>query len=252
MLGLSVANVAGVPAATWIGQHLGWRAAFVSAAMIAVLSAALIAAYVPSTPASPDARGRAELRAFGNTQFLLTLLTGAIGFGGLFAVFSYISPTVTELGGLSEGAVPWFLLAFGLGMTLGGWLAGELGRVPPYAVLIGGTVSMIVVLLLFGLLAPSGWWALPALFLVAAVNMVVAINLQLRLMHVAGDSAALGAAMNHSSLNVANALGAWLGGLALTAGYGYRSTSVVGALLCVAGLAVLMVSWRLHRAVARA
>ena len=107
MLGLSVANVIGVPAATWLGQQLGWRSAFWAAAGLALLTvAAGRCAFVPALPGDPEATGRRELRAFREPQVWLTLLAGAIGFGGMFAVYSYIAPTVTEVGGLSEGAVP--------------------------------------------------------------------------------------------------------------------------------------------------
>ena len=110
MLGLSVANVVGVPAATWMGQHLGWRSAFWAVTALGVVTLALVALYVPSIAGDKDASGRRELRAFALPQVWLTLLAGAIGFGGMFAVYTYIAPTVTEVGGLSEAAVPLFLL----------------------------------------------------------------------------------------------------------------------------------------------
>jgi DHA1 family inner membrane transport protein len=117
MIGLSVANVIGVPAATWMGQNLGWRSAFWVAASLAVLTAALVTAFVPSCPGNAEATGRRELRLFAEPQAWLTLIAGAIGFGGMFALYSYIAKVVTEVGGLSEGAVPVFLLAFGLGLV---------------------------------------------------------------------------------------------------------------------------------------
>ena len=161
----------------------------------------------------------------------LTLLAGAIGFGGMFAVYSYIAPTVTEVGGLPSRAVPVFLLAFGLGMVAGTWLAGAAGRLVDLAFAAGlldrhrrgaARCSPCV--------APYGWWAIvPVAFLITVIGSVLVVNLQLRLMDVAGDAQTLGAAMNHASLNIANALGAWLGGIVIAAGYGYRSTAVVGA-----------------------
>ena len=247
MLGLSVANVIGVPAATWLGQHLGWRSAYWAVTGLSLLTALLVLAFVPSCPGDAGATGRRELRAFREPQVWLTLLAGAIGFGGMFAVFSYIAPTVTEVGGLPEGAVPAFLLAFGVGMVVGTWLAGELADWSVFRSLLGSALGMAVVLLLFSALAPAGWWLLPVGFAVTVLGSVLVVNLQLRLMDVAGEAQTIGAALNHASLNIANAAGAWLGGLVIAAGYGYRATGVVGAALALAGFVVLVVAALLAR-----
>jgi DHA1 family inner membrane transport protein len=242
MIGLSVANVVGVPAATWTGQHLGWRSAFWVAASLAVLTALLVTSFVPACPRDAEATGRRELTLFRRPQAWLTLLAGAVGFGGMFALYSYVATVVTEVGGLPEGAVPVFLLAFGLGMVAGTWVAGPLADWSVFRSLIGSALAMAVLLLVFAAVAPLGWPALVPAFLVAVVSSVLVVNLQLRLMSVAGDAQTLGAAMNHASLNVANALGAWLGGLVIAAGWGYRAPSLVGACLALAGLAILLVS----------
>jgi MFS transporter, DHA1 family, inner membrane transport protein len=251
MIGLSVANVVGVPAATWLGQHIGWRSAFWVAASLAVLTMALVLAFVPACPGNAEATGRRELRLFADPQAWLTLLAGAIGFGGMFALYSYIANVVTVVGGLPDGAVPVFLLAFGLGMVAGTWVAGALADWSVFRSLLGSSAAMAVLLVSFGLVAPTGWPALLPAFLVAIVSSVLVVNLQLRLMDVAGDAQTLGAAMNHSSLNVGNAVGAWLGGLVIAAGWGYRAPSFVGAVLAVAGLLILLVSARAHRRDAR-
>jgi DHA1 family inner membrane transport protein len=252
MLGLSVANVVGVPAATWMGQHLGWRSAFWAVAALGAATAALIIAFVPRAPGQPEATGRRELAAFGRAQVWLTLLAGAIGFGGMFAVYTYIAPTITEVGGLDSSTVPIFLLAFGLGMVTGTWLAGELAAWSVLRSLLGSALGMGLVLLVFAAVIPGGWWALPVVFLIPVLGSVLVVNLQLRLMDVAGNAETIGAAMNHASLNVANALGAWLGGLVIAAGLGYRAPAVVGAGLSLLGLLVLLGSAYLHRAAHRA
>ncbi|WP_337692347.1 MFS transporter [Nocardioides cynanchi] len=247
MLGLSVANVVGVPAATFLGQHLGWRSAFWVAASLSMLTVALILAFVPTGPGNADATGRRELRLFAEPQAWLTLLAGAIGFGGMFALYSYIANVVTVVGGLPDGAVPVFLLVFGLGMVAGTWVAGALADWSVFRSLLGSSAAMAVLLVAFGLVAPTGWPSLLPAFLVAVSSSVLVVNLQLRLMDVAGDAQTLGAAMNHSSLNIGNAVGAWLGGLVIAAGWGYRAPSFVGAVLAVAGLLILLVSARAHR-----
>ena len=247
MIGLSIANVVGVPAATWMGQHLGWRSAFWVASALAVVTVALVVAFLPACPGDADATGRRELGLFREPQAWLTLLAGAIGFGGMFALYSYVAKAVTEVGGLSEGAVPVFLLAFGLGMVAGTYVAGALADWSVFRSLLGSSLAMAVLLLAYAALAPAGWWAVIPAFWVAVASSVLVVNLQLRLMAVAGDAQTLGAAMNHSSLNVGNALGAWIGGLVIAAGWGYRAPSVVGAGLAVLGLGVLLLSARAHR-----
>lgn len=132
-------------------------------------------------------------------------------------------------------------------MTVGTWLAGELARWSIAKSLLLGSAGSAVAMLLFWLVIPRGWWALPVLFLITAIGSILVTNLQLRLMDVAGDAVTLGAAMNHASLNVANALGAWLGGLVLTAGLGYRTPSLVGAAMALAGAGILLFAFRLER-----
>lgn len=246
MIGLSVANVLGVPAATWLGQHAGWRAAYLLVAVLGVITLVSVRAFVPVVPGDPAATGRRELALFAVPQVWLTLLVGAVGFGGMFAVYTYIAPTITRVCGLPEGAVPVFLLAFGVGMVAGTWLAGGLADWSVMRSLGVGAAGTALGLLLFWAAVPHGWWALPTVFVVTTLSSVLVVNLQLRLMHVAGESQTLGAALNHASLNLANALGAWLGGLVVAAGAGYRAPALVGVGLSVGGLAVLAVSAALH------
>jgi MFS transporter, DHA1 family, inner membrane transport protein len=246
MIGLSVANVVGVPGATWMGQHLGWRSAYWGVAVLGLVTVAMVLAFVPSVPGDGAATGLRELKAFTNVQVWLTLLAGAIGFGGMFAVFAYIAPTVTEVGGLGDGAVPLFLLVFGVGMVVGTLVAGELADWSILRSLLGSALGLGLVLLAFWALAPHGYWLLPVAFTTTFLGSVLVVNLQLRLMDVAGEAQTLGAAMNHASLNVANALGAWLGGLVIAAGHGYRAPALVGVALSLAGLAVLAVSAVAH------
>lgn len=251
MLGLPVANVVGVPAATWMGQHVGWRSAYWAVTVLGALTVALVAAFVPARGANPDATGRRELAAFARPQVWLTLLVGAVGFGGMFAMYSYIAPTVTDVTGLSPSAIPLFLLAFGVGGVIGTVLGGHLADWSIFRSLIASSVAMGLSLVLFTGTAFHAVAGLLTVFAVAAVGSVLVVNLQMRLMQVAGDAQTLGAAMNHASLNMANALGAWLGGLVIAAGLGYTAPSWVGAGLSLAGLLVLAVSALLHRRTTR-
>jgi DHA1 family inner membrane transport protein len=136
--------------------------------------------------------------------------------------------------------VPVFLLAFGLGMTFGTWVGGELADWSVFRTLLWSSVVSVAVMIAFWAVAPYGWWLLPVVFLTTAIGSVTVTNLQLRLMDVAGNAITLGAAMNHAALNLANALGAWLGGVVIAAGYGYRAPALVGAVLSVAGVGMLL------------
>ena len=238
MLGLSVATVAGVPASAWLGQHLGWRSAYWAVLGVAVLTALLVLAFVPSTPGDRTASVRGELTALTKPQVLFAAAAGMVGFGGVFAMYSYVAPVVTDVTGLSRGAIPGFLLAFGVGSVVGTWLAGRLADWNVNRSVVAGFIASVVVLVLFFLLSPYVVPTVALVFAVGVLGSVLAVNLQLRLMHAAGDAQMLGAALNHSALNVANGLGAWLGSLVIAGGLGYRAPSLVGAALAVAGLGV--------------
>jgi len=247
MLGLSVATVAGVPASTWLGQNLGWRAAYWSVLGVTALTALLILAFVPASPRASEASVRGELTALRKPQVLFAVGAGMIGFGGVFAMYTYVAPLVTDVTGLSRGAIPLFLLAFGVGSVTGTWAGGRLADWDVKRSVLGGFVASIVILVLVYLLSP---YAVPAVLLVFGVGVtgsVLAINLQMRLMHAAGDAQMLGAALNHSALNTANGLGAWLGSVALTAGYGYEAPSLVGAGLALLGLVAFGLGIRAER-----
>jgi DHA1 family inner membrane transport protein len=238
MLGLSVATVAGVPASTWLGQSLGWRAAYWAVLVVAVLTALLILSFVPASPGDADASVRGELAALKKPQVLFAVSAGMIGFGGVFAMYSYIAPIVTEVTGMARGTIPVFLFTFGVGSVVGTWAAGRLADWDVNRSVLGGFVASIVVLVLMFVLSP---YTVPAALLVFGVGVtgsVLAITLQMRLMHTAGDAQMLGAALNHSALNIANGLGAWLGSVVLSAGFGYQASSLVGAGLALLGLLV--------------
>ncbi|MGY1630812.1 MFS transporter [Geodermatophilus sp. SYSU D01186] len=252
MLGLAVANVAGVPAATWLGQQLGWRAAYWAVVVLAAVTVCAVLAVVPSAPGRPDAGVATELAALRRPQVLLTLLVATVGFGGMFAVYSYIAPVTTEVTGLPRGAVPWVLLVYGAGGVVGTALGGRLADLALFRSLVGAMVTVGLVLALFPALAGSAAGLLGGAFLLAATASVLVVTLQLRLMEVAGDAQMLGAALNHSALNAANALGAWLGGVVIAAGLGWTSPAVVGAGLAAVGLAALTASAVLRRRERRA
>jgi DHA1 family inner membrane transport protein len=247
LMGLPVANVVGVPAATWLGQHLGWRASYWVVAGLAAVTIAMVLAFVPDSPGNPEATGRRELLGLRKPQVWFAIVAGAVGFGGMFALFSYVAPMATRVGDLPDGAVPVFLLTLGVGMVFGNWVAGILTDWSLRASLLGAPVAMAIFLALSWLLLPHGYVVLPALFLVATVGSVLALGLMMRLIDAAEHAETLGAALSHGSLNIGNALGAWVGGLTIAAGLGYSSPLLVGAVLSLAGLVVLVVAFALER-----
>jgi DHA1 family inner membrane transport protein len=240
MLGLSVATVAGVPASTLLGQSLGWRSAYWAVLAIAIAAALMIFLFVPHSPPNTDASVRGELSALKRPQVLFAVSAGMVGFGGLFAMYSYIAPIVTRVMDRSDAWIAGFTLAFGIGSVLGSWGAGILADWNVERSVIVGFIATAVSLVAFYFAAP---YVVPALLLVLAVGAlgsVVAITLQIRLMDAAGDAQMLGAALNHSALNVANGLGAFFGSIIISAGYGYRATAWVGVVLATLGLLIFL------------
>jgi DHA1 family inner membrane transport protein len=247
MLGLAIANVAGVPAATWLGQTLGWRAAYWAVVVLALVTIAALATVVPAMPSSPGASVRTELGALRRPQVLLTLVVAVVGFGGMFAVYSYIAPLVTDVAGMPRSGIPVVLLVYGVGMVAGTVVGGRLADLSLFRSLVAGMVGTALVLLSVPLAARTPVTVVALAFLLSFAASVLVVCLQLRLMEVAGDAQMLGAALNHSALNAANALGAWVGGLVIAGGYGYTAPGLVGAALAGAGLVALFASARLRR-----
>jgi DHA1 family inner membrane transport protein len=247
ILGLAAALVAGVPLATWLGQSVSWRSAYWVVVLVAALTVTAVLAVVPSTPGRPEATIRGELDALRRPQVILTLLIGVVGFGGMFALYSYVAPLVTDVAGMARGAVPWVLLAYGAGGLVGTALGGRLADWSVFRSLVGTLVATGLLLAAVAGTADRPAALVAGVFLVSLAGSALAICLQLRLMETAGDAQMLGAALNHSALNVANALGAWAGGLVIAAGSGYRAPSVLGALFAGAGLVPLAASAVLRR-----
>ncbi|WPB59501.1 MFS transporter [Xylophilus sp. GOD-11R] len=243
MLGLTAATVVGVPLAAWLGQALGWRAAFAMVGCIALLAAVLAWRWIPDRPPLAGASAMRELGALARPQVWVTLGIGAIGFGGLFAVFSYVKPTLMEVAGVSEAAIPWALALLGMGMVVGNIVGAKLVDRALMPAIGGILVWSAAVLALFCLTAPHAPLAFANLFLVGT-TIALGPALQVRLMDVAGDAQSLAAALNHSAFNFANALGAWLGGVAISAGLGWTSTGWVGALLALGGLPLFALALR--------
>ncbi|WP_442931891.1 MFS transporter [Microvirga sp. CF3016] len=241
MMGLTVATLLGTPVATWFGQILTWRIAFGAVGFMGALTVLLIWLFLPKDKVQEGASPMRELGAFTRKQVWFTLGIGAVGFGGLFSVFSYIASTATEVAGMPESAVPVMMALFGSGMIVGNLVGAWFADRNLMATIGGVLASSAVVMTVLWLTAENPYMLSACVFLVGC-SVAIGPALQTRLMDVAADAQTLAAALNHSAFNIANALGAWLGGLAIAAGYGFASTGWVGAALAVAGLAVFGLS----------
>ncbi|MGW4795091.1 MFS transporter [Nonomuraea sp. NPDC004297] len=246
--GLTVANVLGVPFGALVGERWGWRATFWAITVIGVLALAAVAVWVPAWAGAVDethgtAGLRAQLRALRSGQVWLTLAATALGYGGMFGAFSYIAFTFTEVTGFSSADVAWLLVVYGCGLVIGnvtGGRAADLGRDRTLIVSLAGLAATLAA---FGLLADGRVASVLLVFLMGGFGFASVPGLITRVTDAAGG-APLAAGANVSASNVGNALGAWLGGLAISAGLGYRAPLFVGAAVVGLGLAVMVVTAR--------
>ncbi|WP_081916812.1 MFS transporter [Luteibacter sp. 9135] len=236
-LGLTCATIVGVPMASWLGQAVGWRWAFALVAVLGLLTMIAVAIFAPNTPADANASPLRELSALKRPQVWYTLAIGAIGFGGMFAVYTYLADILINVTHMPLSSVPWVMAVFGIGMTIGNMV------VPVFAdralMRTAGVLLLwsLVILAIFPFTAGNVWLLSLDVFFIG-IGGALGTVLQTRLMDVAGDAQGLAASLNHSAFNTANALGPYLGGLAIAAGYGWTSPGWVGSLLALAGIGV--------------
>jgi DHA1 family inner membrane transport protein len=246
MLGLTVATIVGVPLANALGQAIGWRWGFAIVAALALITVALVALYAPRDRPHGEASALRELGALGRSQVWFTLAIGAIGFGGMFSVYTYLTSTLLHVTGAGPAATPVVLMLFGVGMTAGNLVVprfADRALMPSAGLLLLWSAAMLA---LYPLAAHSVV-AIALDMLAIGFGVALATVLQTRLMDVAGEAQTLAAALNHSAFNIANALGPWLGGMAIAAGYGWTSTGWVGCGLALSGLVVWAVAWAAAR-----
>jgi DHA1 family inner membrane transport protein len=237
LMGLTVATIIGVPAAEWLGQAIGWRWGFGIVAVLSLLTAALVSLFAPHQPPAEGASPLTELSALKNRDVWLTLAVGAVGFGGLFTVYTYLADTLLSVTHVKESIVPLVFAVFGAGMMTG------LVVVPPFAhgrlmrVAAWILAWFAATLALYTFAVGNIWTIMLSVFAIGLGGAMGPI-LQTRLMDVAGKAQTLAAALNHSAFNVANALGPFLGGIAISHGFGLASTGLVGCALALSGLVI--------------
>ncbi|MGW3116737.1 MFS transporter [Streptomyces sp. NPDC001107] len=236
--GLTVANVVGVPLGTYIGQAAGWRVTFTAVAALGIAGLVGVAKLVPELGRPESGTIRGEFAAFRNVQVWIAMAMTVLGFGGVFAAITYITPMMTEVAGYSAGAVTWLLVLFGAGMFLGNLVGGRFADRALMPMLFTALGALSLALLLFTATAHNKVLAALTLTLIGALGFATVPPLQKWVLDQASAAPTLASAANIGAFNLGNALSAWLGGLVIAAGFGYTAPNWVGALL--AGSALLL------------
>lgn len=245
--GLTVANLVGVPLGTYIGQSAGWRTTFLAVAAIGVIGLLGVAGLVPERSRHEGVRLRDELAAFRNVQVLLAMAMTVLGFGGVFAAITYITPMMTGIAGYSTSSVTWLLVLLGLGMVGGNLIGGRFADRRLMPLLYVSLGALAVVLALFTLTAHNKITAAVTIALIGGLGFATVPPLQKRVLDQAAEAPTLASAANIGAFNLGNALSAWLGGLAISAGLGYTAPNWIGAALAASALALAVVSGVLER-----
>ncbi len=246
--GLSIANVLGVPAGAFLGEHLGWRSAFWAVGLASAIALAGILALIPRIPLPAEKPTlRRELRIYGDRQVWLAIGITALGAGGVFCAFSYLSPLLTDVAGLDSQWVPWILGLFGIGALVGTTIGGRVADAHLFGVMIWGITASTVFLTALALLASAAAAAIALSFLLGVSAFFTAPALNARMFNVAGAAPTLAGATTTAAFNLGNTGGPWLGGTVIDAGLGFSATAWAGAAMTVTAIALALVALRLDR-----
>ena len=246
--GLTVATLLGVPAGAWLGLHLGWRATFWAVAAIGMVATAVIATLVPADRSRPDPIGLVhELRAIARPQVLLGLLTTVFGFAGVFAVFTYIQPLLTQVTGFAQSAVSPILMVFGIGVIGGNLLGGRLADRRPLPALLATLMALALLLGLMTFALHDRVAVVVFIGLLGIAGFATVPPLQLWVLRKAEGAQNLASSLNIGAFNLGNALGAWLGGVVIAQGAGLEALTWVASLMTFAGVAIALWSAALDR-----
>lgn len=249
-MGLTIANVVGVPLATWAGDALGWRASFWGIAAIGVGVMAALRLTLPQLSAPTGGNIAAELRVLSRGSVLAALALTVIGSSAMFTVFTYIAPILREQTHASLGFVTAMLVTYGLGLTLGNWLGGKFADKSVDRTLIVTLASLSAILVAFAVAMPFAVPTSILVFLWGIASFALVPPLQVRVMGAAGDAPNLASAMNIGAFNLGNAIGAAVGGAVIAGGLGYPAVSLAGAVASGLGLLLVLFLSRKRTAVA--
>jgi DHA1 family inner membrane transport protein len=251
--GLTVATLLGVPAGAWLGLEYGWRATFWAVTAIGVFATVIIATLVPADRSAPAPLSfRDELRVVSRPQVLLGLLMTVLGFGGMFTVYTYIQPLLTQVTGFADAAVSPILLVFGVGMIVGNLLGGRFADRRLATALLGTLALLALVMGVMSFALHSRWAMIVFTGLLGAAAFATVSPLQLWVLQKASDAQSLASSLNIGAFNLGNALGAWLGGMVISQGLGLSALPWVAALVPASAFAVALWALALERRQARA
>jgi len=247
--GLTLANILGVPFGTWLGQMHGWRMTFWAVTAVGPLAMLALAYFVPKAESKEaPINVRNEFATVMKPQVLLGLLLTVIGFGGVFALFTYIAPILTTISGFAESAVSLILLLFGLGLILGNIVGGKLSDKKLMATLVGSLLALTLVLIAFGFFSSSQVGVVILVFLIGFAGFATVPPLQMRVLESASEAPNLASALNIAAFNVGNALGAWAGGVMIDRGSGLSGVSWVAAAIAASAFLLAAWMWKVEKA----
>ncbi|MDN3937236.1 MFS transporter [Arthrobacter sp. YD4] len=247
MAGLTVSNVIGVPFGTWLGQNFGWRLLFLLVGIIGIATMAMLWKFVPYQAPHADASIRRELASLKRLQVWLAVLIGVVGFGGFFATYTYIAHTMTDVAGIPAEWLPLVVALYGVGMVVGNIVGGRIADKSVMGTIYWVLPGVAVALVVYAVAVHWPWSAYLMVFVVGGAGSMLVPALQTRLLDASPDAPSLASSLNHAALNVANALGAFLGGLVIAWGWGYVAPALVGAVLALLGLGVAILSGAVGR-----
>lgn len=247
--GLTVANILGVPFGTWLGQAFGWRATFWAVAGVGVVATLVLTFFVPADKARPEASDwRADFAVMRRRPVLLGLSTTVLGYAGVFAVFTYIAPLLTQITGFAESAVSPILLVFGVGTIVGNLVGGRLADKHLVSTVLGSLLTLAVVLGLMTLVLHSKVLTVVFVGLVGAAAFAMVSPLQMWVLQKAdGAGQSLASSFNIAAFNLGNAIGAWLGGVIIASSVGLGGVTWVAALIPLSALGLAILALRLDR-----
>nr|WP_246858184.1 MFS transporter [Corynebacterium sp. sy017] len=245
-MGLPLATVIGVPAAQALGYAFGWHMAYICVALIGIATLIALWFLMPHMTQMPPTSPMTELSALTKIQVWLSLATGAVGFGGMFAVYTYISWTMTQRAALDPELMWLVLMVYGVGMVIGNLIGGRLSDWNMELGILSALIAIVVTLILFFFSSAHPVWGTINFGLIGLSGSTLVPGLQIRLMDVAGKAQTLAAALNHSALNIANASGAAMGGAVIAAGFGYAAPALAGATLGACAIVVWFFAYRLR------
>ena len=250
-MGLTIANIGGVPLATWVGQNIGWRMSFAAIALLGVITMLSLWKALPEDKASQRPDVKAELKVLTRLPVVLALLTTVMSAGAMFTVYTYIAPSLQNITHASPMFITLMLVLIGIGFSIGNHLGGKFADLSLTKTLTSFLLLLMVSMLLFPILAQTQIGAALALIVWGAAAFAVVPPLQMRVMSVAHEAPGLASSVNIGAFNLGNALGATAGGAVLSMGMSYAAVSIAGAVLTALGLVLVFIQMKMNKAPAQ-